>query len=113
MNGTITDDDALPILDSDVAIPGSKDGRGIGGVVDERTLDDWVKESLESYAIALGQEKAFKFGVRAECRFAGQSFFEAESELRSEWSSERGQMPWDRVRDAVWVGFDRARHRRV
>ena len=88
MNGTITDDDALPILDSDVAIPGSKDGRGIGGVVDERRLDGWVKESLESYAIALGQEKAFKFGVRG-IPFAGNRSFKL-NQVAVGMVSERG-----------------------
>ena len=56
---------------------------------------------------------AFHFGVRAEGRYAAQSFVEAEPELRSEWSSERGRLPWDGVREAVWAGFDRARERRV
>ena len=109
-------DDTLPIRQVAGALTGSKDGKGIGDLVDEHTVNAWVHNFLASQpgdSDAKVTETAFRFGVRADGRFAGQSFVEAESELRSEWSSEKGpRTPWDRVRDAVWAGFDRARDRR-
>lgn len=94
----------------------SKDGRGIGDFVDLQTIEGWVGEYRKSRTDEHGLDepsvkKAFQFGVRAEGRYAGKSFIEAEPEVRSEWSSERGQLPWESVRDAVWAGFDRARDR--
>lgn len=103
----------LPILAAAAALPNAKDSRGIGAFVDERMLDGWVSDYLADRSDGMGLAIAFRFGVKAEGRFAGQSFVEAESELRSEWSSERVRLPWDTVRDAVWAGFDRARDRRM
>ena len=109
-------DDTLPIRQVAGVLTGSKDGKGIGDLADETTVAEWVQTFLAGQSVdreAKESEAAFRFGVRAEGRFAGQSFVEAESELRSEWSSEKGQhIPWDRVRDAMWAGFDRARDRR-
>jgi len=103
----------LPMLEAAAALPGAKDGSGIGQFVDEKTLQGWINDYRAGGKDANGQESAFQYGVEAEARFAGLSFMEAESELRSEWSAERGQVPWDTIRDAVWSGFDRARERRV
>ena len=75
--------------------------------------DGWVREFLGTRSDGEGLSIAFRFGVRSEGRYAGQSFVEAEPAVRSEWSSERGRLPWEYVRDAVWAGFDRARDRRV
>jgi hypothetical protein len=79
-------------------------------------VDGWVQDYLTARGEGVDAEAmnvAFRFGVRAEGRYAGQSFVEAEPELRSEWSSEHGRLPWDTVRDALWAGFDRARDRRM
>ena len=108
-------DDRLPIQQVAGVLAGSKDGKGIGDLADDATVDGWIKNFLagRSGDTDADQEAAFRFGVRAEGRYAGRSFVEAESGLRSEWSSDKGrQTPWDRVRDAVWAGFDRARDRR-
>jgi hypothetical protein len=108
----IARDDTLPIGRVAGVLPGSKDGKGIGELADDATVNDWVRDFLAGQDTGAEQETAFRFGVRAEGRYAGRSFVEAESALRSEWASEKGQPPWDRVRDAVWAGFDRARDRR-
>jgi hypothetical protein len=92
---------------------GSKDGKGIGELADTETVDGWVRDYLAQHAVGEEYGAAFRFGVLAEGRYAGQSFVEAEPTIRSEWSSERGQQPWDGVREAVWAGFDRGRDRRV
>jgi hypothetical protein len=109
-------DATLSVQHAAGVLPGSKDGKGIGDLADDATVAGWTENFLagqSSDTDAKTQETAFRFGVRAEGRYAGQSFVEAESELRSEWSSEKGQStPWDRVRAAVWAGFDRARDRR-
>jgi hypothetical protein len=110
--------DELPILEVSGGVSGSKDGRGIGDLVDGRTIEIWMREYLLDRDTTTDVDelcvlKAFDFGVRTEGRYAGQSFIEAEPEIRSEWSSERGHLPWDSVRDAVWAGFDRGRDRKV
>jgi hypothetical protein len=108
----------LPILEVSGGVSGSKDGRGIGDLVDERTIEMWVREYLldretPSDVDELCLMNAFRFGVRTEGRYAGQSFIEAEPAIRSEWSSERGHLPWDSVRDTIWAGFDRGRDRKL
>jgi hypothetical protein len=113
MPETIDTHAELSILEAAAALPNSKDGRGIGEFVDAKMLESWVNDYLAGQSDETGRAIAFRFGVQAEGRFAGQSFVEAESELRSEWSSERVRLPWDGVRDAVWTGFDRARDRRM
>jgi hypothetical protein len=80
--------------------------------VDNETLGDWVRDYLAGRTDREDLTVAFCFGATSEGRYAGLSFVEAEPELRSEWSSEKGRAPWDGVRDAVWAGFDRARDRR-
>jgi hypothetical protein len=105
--------DPLPILQVEQGLIGSKDGKGIGHLVDAETIDGWVRAYLSAHDGGAVLETAFRYGVGAEGRYAGQSFVEAEPVLRSEWSSERDRQPWDIVRDAVWAGFDRARDRRV
>jgi hypothetical protein len=103
----------LPILQVEQGLVGGKDGKGIGHLADEHTIDGWVLAYLGERDGGEILEPAFRYGVEAEGRYAGQSFVEAEPMLRSEWSSERDRQPWDVVRDAVWAGFDRARDRRV
>jgi hypothetical protein len=108
----------LSIVEASAGVSHTKGGKGIGDLVDVKTIEAWVGEyrgnRTDNNQI---DEKqlfvAFQYGVRAEGRFAGQSFVEAEPEIRAEWSSERGQLPWDSVRDAVWAGFDRARDRKL
>jgi len=106
-------EDALPLLQAAAGLNGSKDGKGIGDIVDPATVDAWLAEYLSGRSDGKGLAIAFRFGVRAEGRHAGLSFVEAEPWIRSEWSSERGRLPWESVRDAVWAGFDRARDRRM
>jgi hypothetical protein len=106
----------LPIVEASGGVSHSKDGKGIGDLVDVNIIDLWVREYLSNRTgeDSIDRENlvsAFQFGVRTEGRFAGQSFVEGEPEIRSEWSSERGHLPWESVRDAVWSGFDRARDR--
>ena len=108
-----TDKTALPILQVAAGVHGSKDGKGIGDMVDAATMDAWVREYLAGRSDGKGLGIAFRFGVQSEGRYAGQSFVDAEPALRSEWSSERGRLPWECVRDAIWSGFDRARDRRM
>jgi hypothetical protein len=107
--------DDLPLLEVQQGLGTSKDGHGIGDLVDPVTLNGWVSDYLASQSDpgdgAL--DLAFRFGVRAEGRHAGRSFAEAEAELRSEWASEKNHSPWDAVREAAYAGFDRARDRRV
>jgi hypothetical protein len=105
--------DQLPFLQVDQGLVGGKDGKGIGHLVDADTIDVWVHAYLGERDGNAVLESAYRYGVEAEGRYAGQSFVEAEPMLRSEWSSERDRQPWDIVRDAVWAGFDRARDRRV
>jgi hypothetical protein len=112
-NAPVEPDRTLPLARTSQGLSGSKDGRGIGDLVDEDTVDGWVREYIGGRSDGMGLSIAFRFGVRAEGRYAGQSFIEAEPGLRSEWSSERGRLPWETVRDAVWAGFDRARDRRI
>jgi hypothetical protein len=107
------EDNTLPLRQAAAGLPGSKDGKGIGDIVDHATVDAWVTEYLAGKSDGRGLAIAFRFGVQAEARYAGKSFVEAEPAIRSEWSSERGRLPWESVRDAVWAGFDRARDRRV
>jgi hypothetical protein len=106
-------DRTLPLAQTAQGLTGSKDGKGIGDLVDDDTVDKWVREYIGGRSDGMGLSIAFRFGVKAEGRYAGQSFVEAEPGLRSEWSSERGRLPWESVRDAVWAGFDRARDRRI
>ena len=113
MQNSTDNEPSLPMLEAAAALNGTKDGRGIGAFVDAETLGTWVAEYVNGRGGITHLEGAFRFGVEAEGRFAGQSFIEAEPEIRSEWSSERGRVPWDNVRDAVWAGFDRAREHRV
>ncbi len=106
----------LPTMRVEQGLLGSKDGKGIGDLADDDTIDGWVRDYLDGHADAADPMAAgagFRYGVGAEGRYAGQSFVEAEAGLRSEWSSEKNRAPWDTVRDAVWAGFDRARDRRV
>jgi len=109
-------DERLSIAEVSSGVRGSKDGRGIGHLVDNQTIDGWEDEYRKGRSTEPGIDEpsvrlAFQFGVRAEGRYAGKSFIEAEPEVRSEWSCERGRLPWENVRDAVWAGFDRARDR--
>ena len=115
MHPTINDPqgETLPLLQALAGLSSPKDGRGIGELADAATVDAWVAEFLAGRSDGKGEAIAFRFGVSVESRFAGQSFVEAEPVIRSEWSSERGRLPWESVRDAVWAGFDRARNRRV
>jgi hypothetical protein len=106
----------LAMAEVSQGVPGSKDGRGIGDLVDRKTIEEWANQYLaennsrdESQLGVASAVAAFQFGVQAESRLAGQSFIEAEPQIRSEWSSERNRLPWECVRDAVWAGFDRAR----
>jgi hypothetical protein len=110
---THSDENALPILQAAAGLTSSKDGKGIGHIVDEATVDVWILDYLAGQSDGKGLGIAFRYGVQAEVRHVGLSFVEAEPEIRSEWSSERGKLPWESVRDAVWAGFDRARDRRV
>lgn len=115
-NATLMVENKLPIVEVSGGVGGSKDGRGIGDLVNAITIESWVQDYLNSRIERLPLDKAkvvlaFQFGVRAESRYAGQSFIEAEPEVRSEWSCERDRSPWELVRDAVWAGFDRARQR--
>jgi hypothetical protein len=108
-------DNQLPILQAAQGLAGSKDGKGIGDLADNVTIDGWVHDYLAGEGDPADRKRmgfAFRFGVHADGRYAGHSFMETEPELRSEWSSEKGRLPWDEVRDAVWAGFDRARDRR-
>ena len=82
-------------------------------MVDPSTVDGWIAEYLGGRSDGKGLAIAFRFGVLSEARNPGRSFVEAEPSIRSEWSSERGRLPWDIVRDAIWAGFDRARDRRI
>lgn len=107
-----SDRDTVPTIHVEQGLRGSKDGKGIGDLANDEIVESWVQEYLTSDSSA-DHATAFRYGVRAEGRHAGQSFIEAEASIRSEWSSERGHAPWDAVRDAVWAGFDRARDRRV
>jgi hypothetical protein len=118
LNASETVDNQLPIAEVSSGVHGSKDGKGIGDLVNMRTVRKWVQEYLkgrnDTVPPELGNAKlvsAFLFGVRSEGRYAGQSFIVAEPEVRSEWSSEKERLPWEAVRDAVWAGFDRARDR--
>ena len=106
-------EDGLPVLQVVGGLAGSKDGKGVGDIVDPVTVDGWVREYLAGKSDGKGLAIAFRFGVRAEARHAGRSFVEAEPAVRAEWSCERGRLPWECVRDAVWAGFDRARDRRM
>lgn len=106
----------LPMMQVSQGVSGAKNGKGIGEMADADTINRWARDYLtgrtgdpNAEALAL----AFRFGVRAESRFESRSFVEAEAELRSEWSSQKEQLPWDEVRDSVWAGFDRARDRRM
>jgi hypothetical protein len=106
----------LAIVEVSGGVFHAKDGKGIGDLVDVKTIETWARDYINNRTdkAAIDEEKhlaAFQFGVRTEGHFAGQSFIEAEPEIRSEWSSEKGRLPWDVVRDAVWSGFDRARDR--
>jgi hypothetical protein len=110
------DEHPLPIVEVSGGIPDSKGGAGIGNLVDAKTIAEWVSEYLGSRTRnrEIDESKlvlAFQFGVRTEGSYGGQSFIEAEPEIRAEWSCERGRLPWELVRDAVWGGFDRARDR--
>lgn len=96
---------------ADLAAP--KDGTGLGEIVDSTTVDGWIVEYLAGNSDGKGLGIAFRYGVAAEGRCRGQAFVEAEPFIRSEWSSERGRLPWEIVRDAVWAGFDRARNRHL
>jgi hypothetical protein len=106
----------LPIVEVSGGVRHSKDGKGIGDLVDVETIDAWVGEYLSNRKITSNEDRevlaaAFQFGVRNEGPHAGQSFIEAEPEIRADWSSERGHVSWESVRDAIWAGFDRARDR--
>ena len=107
----------LPIVEVSGGVHNSKDGKGIGDLVDMETIEAWVREYLNNRKASDEDREilaaAFQFGVRNEGPHAGQSFIEAEPVIRAEWSSERGHVPWDSVRDAVWAGFDRARDRKL
>jgi hypothetical protein len=107
------EDDRRPMLKADANLGAPKDGTGLGSIVDDATVDAWVVEYLQGRSDGRGLAIAFRYGVAAEGRRPGQSFLEAEPVIRSEWSSERGRLPWEIVRDAVWAGFDRARNRNV
>ncbi|HEV3440249.1 MAG TPA: hypothetical protein VG122_23040 [Gemmata sp.] len=114
-NAAQTVENRLPIVEVSSGVSGS-DGRGIGHLVDAKTIEEWVQEYLTGRTDPIATEPsklvaAFQFGVQAEGRYAGQSFVEAEPVVRSEWSCERDRLPWESVRDAVWAGFDRARDR--
>jgi len=113
-NATATADNRL-LLEVSSGVSGS-DGKGIGHLVDTKIIEVWMREYLGGRTEMIAIEpsiliSAFQFGVRAEGRFAGQSFIEAEPQIRSEWSSEISRLPWESVKDAVWAGFDRARNR--
>lgn len=117
--GSQDSESRLAMAEVSGGVPGSKDGRGIGDLVDRKTIEEWARQYLaergggrESGEVEeSSMVTAFQFGVRAEGPYAGQSFIEAEPQIRSEWSSARNQLPWECVRDAVWAGFDRARDR--
>ncbi len=120
MNGsneitTVSTNNQLPLLQAAQGLASSKDGRGIGDLADADMIEGWTHDYLSGQGDPTdtkGLGGAFRFGVKADGRCAGQSFVESEPELRSEWSSEKGRLPWESVRDAVWAGFDRARDRR-
>lgn len=106
----------LPYAEVSGGVNHTKGGKGIGDLVDAETIKAWVREYLlrRKDSQEIDEQMlvcAFQFGVRAEGRFGGQTFIDAEPLIRSEWSSERGNLPWEAVRDAVWAGFDRGRDR--
>lgn len=107
----------LPILEVSGGVVGGKDGTGIGQLVSAETVEGWVRDYLKQGGSSGLDEAivvaAFQHGVQSEFNCAGQTFVEAEPKIRAEWSSVRGQQPWEAVRDAVWAGFDRARNRNV
>lgn len=110
-------DATLPLRQVAGYLPGSKDGKGIGNLADDDTVTAWFQSYLAGRpdgGDAAELEVAYRFGARAESLYAGQSFVEVESELRSDWSAVKDRRtPWDRARDAAWAGFDRARDRRA
>ena len=73
----------LPVLQAARGLPGPKDGTGIGDLADRGTVTEWVnafltgRDEVDPTPLAT----AFRFGVAAESRYAGQSFVEAEPEL--------------------------------
>ena len=108
-------DRELPLHTVAGALSGTKDGKGVGDLVDEETVNEWTMSFLagaEADSDDQSVEAAFRFGARMEGCFAPRSFVEAESDLRAEWAAGKGRVPWERVRSAVWAGFDRARDRR-
>jgi len=109
------DDNQLPLLQAAQGMVDTKDGKGIGDLVNPNLLASWVHDFLIGRGDPLDQQGmaiAFRFGVKADGRYAGQSFVETESQLRADWAAEKCHIPWDKVREAVWAGFDRARDRR-
>ena len=112
----VVGDSQLPIFEAAQGLAASKDGKGIGDLAHPEIVESWARDYLTGQGELTDRvvlAAAFRFGVRADGRYAGQSFVETESQLRSEWSSEKGRPPWNAVRDAVWAGFDRARDRRA
>src|SRR6476469_4971506 len=82
MNEMVQNEPDLPILEAAAALPGAKDGSGIGQFVDEQTLRAWIEDYRAAGHDIEGLETAFEYGVQAEMRFAGLSFVEAEPDLR-------------------------------
>ena len=105
----VTADEHLPLMHVSQGLSGSKDGKGIGELLDADTMETWVREyltvqnspanaaPLESASLRHPGGRAIR---RSIVRGSG-----ARTAFRMVIAAHHS--PWDGIRDAVWSGFDR------
>jgi phage tail tape-measure protein len=94
------------------AAVGGVAGHAAGEMIDPTFEDKWISDYRNSQANPPTQaeletlRRAFRFGMASQADYSSTDFREVESDLRRSWES-REYESWEKVRDAVRVGFDR------
>ncbi len=96
-------------------VAGGLAGDAVAESIDPTAEDAYWRENYKTRSyVTKGADyttyqPAYRYGWESHSRYAGKSFNDVESDLRSGWEKARGQssMAWDKAREAVRDAFDR------
>lgn len=97
------------------AVAGGLAGKGIGEMIDPTTEDNWLRDNYHTRPYYREGDTfethlpAYRYGAEAEARYGDSRYEDLERDLESGWShvKDRGELEWDRARDAVRDSYDR------
>jgi hypothetical protein len=95
------------------AAAGGLAGKGIGELIDPTTEDNWIREYLKDHPKlndrAADFTHAYRFGLAARQRYAGQQFHAVADDLETDWYADpkRNGLAWGEAQYAIRGGFER------